>query len=413
MVRLTYDRKPEEEQMARNVVVVSAKRTPFGRYLGGLSRVDPLDLAAEAGREAIKQAQIAPGEIIDRVFVGNCFAASFDTASVVGRQISLKLGYTCFCITLDTACCSPLTALRLARQGLSSGEFEAALIIGVESLSRVPHLVRGVRSGVKAGAVKMEDPIFPIEYKGYAPVAIDAEFGADKLGITREEMDAWALASHRKWAGADQAGRFLDEIVPVSIPGRRGTLVVDRDEQPRPDTTLEGLASLKPIFGTSSITAGNAPGLNDGAVAMVVMTAEKAEALGLTPLAEIVACAGAAESPDGMSWVPARAIENALEQAGLCVDDLDLVEINEAFAAVPLVSTRILAGDDDDRWDALKAVTNVNGGAVAIGHPVGASGLRILSTLVYELRRRGGGTGAAAICGGLAQGEGIVVRSCQ
>lgn len=397
--------------MTEPIVIVSAKRSPFGRYLGGLSEVDPVELAHRVGKAALAQAGISPGQEIQELFVGNCFPASFETASVIGRQIGLKLGYRCFATSVDTACCSPLTALRMAWQGLQAGRFDAALVVGVESMSRVPHLVRGVRKGVKAGAVNMEDPIFPIEYKGYAPVSLDAEHGARKYGIGREQMDAWALRSHQRWAAAESAGKFADELVPFEMQVRRKTMSIERDEQPRPDTTLERLASLPPIFGSEGITAGNAPGLNDGAAAMVVMTERRAMALGIAPLAELIVCTGASDAPEGMSWVPATALGPALESAGLVASDLTLLEVNEAFAAVPLVSTRVLSGDDDDAWAELQERTNVNGGAVAIGHPVGASGLRILGTLVYELRRRGGGIGAAAICGGLAQGEAVIVRS--
>jgi len=392
--------------MNDRVFITGARRSPFGRYLGGLSGKNPLELAAEIGDAALRQAQLPP-EAIDQVYVGNCFAASFDTASVVGRQLALGLGISGFATTVDTACCSPLTALRLAVLEMAAGRTETALIVGVESMSRVPHLARGLRQGVRAGPVTLADPIFPIEYKGYAPVAQDAQFGAEKYGISRAEMDGWALRSHQRWADAMEAGRFDDEIVPLTVRGRKGSLTVARDEQPRPDTTLEKLASLKPIFGTDCITAGNAPGLNDGAAAMVLVSGRKgtpAAALG-----SILACAGTSDAPNGIGWVPAKAIRCALAGTDHRLEDLALLEINEAFAAMPLVSTRALADGDEELWARLKQQTNVNGGAVAIGHPVGASGLRILATLVYELRRRGGGLGAAAICGGLSQGEGVLV----
>lgn len=257
----------------------------------------------------------------------------------------------------------------------------------------------------------MIDPIFPIEYAGYAPVAKDAEYGADRYGVSRAEMDEWACGSHQKWQAAHEAGRFADELVPMEVKVRRKTVAVDRDEQPRPGTTVERLGALPPIFGTSCITAGNAPGLNDGAVAMVIMSPSKVAELGLEPLGHIVAQAPAADEPNGITWVPATASTAALEKAGSTVDDVDLIEINEAFAAMPLVSTRLLAGEDDARWQALLDRTNVNGGAVSIGHPVGASGLRLVTHLAYELKRRGGGRGLAAICGGLSQGEAVVVEA--
>ena len=397
--------------MESRIAIVAAKRSPFGKYLGGLSGMDPVRLAVEVASATLTSPGADLTSLVDRVFAGNCFPASFRTPSVVGRQIALKLGIGGFATTVDTACCSSLTALRLACNGIAAGEFGSALVVGVEVLSAVPHLVRGLRAGVRIGEVKMIDPIFPIEYAGYAPVAKDAEYGADRHGVSREEMDKWAHASHQKWLAAHEAGRFADELVPMENQVRRKTVIVDRDEQPRPDTPLERLAALPPVFGTSCITAGNAPGLNDGAVAMVVMSADKAAELGLKPLGHITAQACAADEPNGITWVPASASTAALEKAGRSIDDIDLIEINEAFAAMPLVSTRLLAGEDDGRWRGLLERTNVNGGAVAIGHPVGASGLRLVAHLAYELKRRGGGSGLAAICGGLSQGEAVIVEA--
>ncbi len=396
--------------MSEPIVLVAAKRSPFGKYLGTLARLDPVDLATLVARAALS----APGRDltgdIEQVFVGNCIPASFETGSVTGRQIALALGIPGFATTFDTACCSPLTALRTAVWGMRLGEISSALVIGVEMMSRAPHIAHGLRGGVKAGAVSLVDPIFPIEYRGYNSVAADASDGAAKYGISRHELDSWALGSHRKWVAADRAGRFDDEIVPIRIKRRRGDVIFARDEFPRPDTTLAQIATLPPVFGSRTTTAGNAPGLNDGCSAAVVMTAARAAELGLEPIAEIVEAAPVTAEPEGISWIPALAIRNVLERTGTALEAVDLIEINEAFAAMPLVSTRILAGEDDELWLRLLERTNVNGGAVAIGHPVGASGLRIAMTLAYELRRRGGGLGVAAICGGLSQGEAVLVR---
>lgn len=396
--------------MTTEVVAVTAKRSAFAKFLGTLSEMDPVDLAAAAGAAALA----GPPDLkaaVERVFVGNCMPASCNTGSVVGRQVGLKLGLNVFATTVDTACCSPLTALRLAAAGIRAGEYSAALVIGVEVMSRVPHLLRGARTGVKAGAITMQDPIFPIEYAGYNPVAVDAANGAARYGVTRPQMDAWAVRSHRQWDAANRQGWFADEVVPVEVRAGRNTIRFAVDESPRPDATPEKLGTLPPIFGSATITAGNAPGLNDGAAAMVIMSAGKARELGVQPLCRIVEQVACTSTPDGISWVPALAIRAALERAGLKLSDLKLLEINEAFAAMPLVSTRVLALDDDTLWGELQGRTNVNGGAVAIGHPVGASGLRIAATLAYELRRRGGGLGAAAICGGLAQAEAVIVHA--
>ncbi|MBM4355864.1 MAG: thiolase family protein [Deltaproteobacteria bacterium] len=390
-------------------ILASARRTPFGRYLGGLAGLDPVELAVTACNAALGDAGI-PAEAVDLLVAGNCFSMSLPTASVAGRQLGLRLGIDRFSASVDTACCSPMTALRLADQAIRLGEADVVLVAGMESMSRVPHLARGLRLGVKAGAVQLQDPIFPIEYAGFAPVAVDAERGALRYGIDRAAMDAFAARSHRTWGEAVAAGRLAAELARVEIPGRKGPQIVDADEQPRPDTTAEALAGLKPIFGTASITAGNAPGLNDGAAAAILVSGRKAAEMGIRPLAAIEAAAGTTSTPEGMSWVPALALRAALGRAGRTVSDLDLIEINEAFAAVPLVSLRVLADGDGALESRLHERTNVNGGAVAIGHPVGASGLRLVATLAHELARRGGGLGAAAICGGLAQGEAVLVR---
>jgi acetyl-CoA C-acetyltransferase len=393
----------------QGTIIASARRTPFGRYLGALSSLDPVELALAPCQAVLADAGIEPG-MVDLVVVGNCFSTSLQTPSVVGRQLALKLGINRFSMSVDTACCSPMTALRMAWQAIQLREADIVLVVGTESLSRVPHLARGLRTGVKAGSIQLQDPIFPIDYAGYAPVAVDAETGARKHGIDRGDMDEFAARSHRLWGEAMTDGRLAAEIVPVQIPDRKGVRTVAVDEQPRPDATPESLAALKPVFGTTSITAGNAPGLNDGAAAVLLVSEQKSEALGLRPLAIIETAVGVTASPDGMSWVPALALEAALGRVRRKVVDLDLIEINEAFAAVPLVSLKVLAQGDEELAARLQYRTNANGGAVAIGHPVGASGLRLVATLVHELSRRGGGLGGAAICGGLAQGEALLVQ---
>ncbi len=396
--------------MSTDIVIVSARRSPFGRYLGSLSQMQPTDLAVHVARAALLGCGPDAMKHIDQVFVGNCISSSFETGSVTGRQIGLALGLDVFCTTVDTACCSPLTALRMAMWGMRLSEIGSALIIGVESMSLVAHMSRQMRTGVRIGEVKLTDPIFPITYPGYNPVAVDASDGATRYGISRGMLDAFAMGSHLKWAAANAGGRFADEIVPVPVRKGKEEYVFDTDEQPRPGGSIAGISMLPTVFGSSSTTAGNAPGLNDGCSAMVVMTRERAKDLGLCVLGTVVDMAGVTDMPSGISWIPAHAIRKVLDRNELAVDDLDLIEINEAFAAMPLVSTRILAGEDEDRWHGLLARTNVNGGAVAVGHPVGASGLRIAMTLMYELRRRSGGTGVAAICGGLTQGEAVLIR---
>ncbi|MHB8202516.1 MAG: thiolase family protein [Desulfomonilaceae bacterium] len=397
--------------MTDKYVIVGAKRTPFGKYLGSLSEMEPLDLAVHAAKSSLTSQGWDITPEIDHVFVGNCIPGSFETGSVTGRQISLKLGLNKFTITIDTACCSPLTALRMALWGLKLGEYSSALVIGVESMSKVPHMSRDLRNGVRIGEVKLRDQIFPISYPGYNPVAIDASDGADKYDVPKRMLDAWAVASHHKWFAAAEAGKFSDEIAPISVRKGRETFVFSTDESPRSNSTLAAVEQLPPVFGAKTTTAGNAPGLNDGASAIVVMTQKRASDLGLEPVAAIEEMAGEIDMPHGISWIPALTIKKVLSRAGMDLEQLDLIEINEAFAAMPLVSAKILADGDKDKWFELLQRINVNGGAIAIGHPVGASGLRIAMTMMYELRRRGGGLGVAAICGGLTQGEAVIIRA--
>ncbi len=396
--------------MTDKYLIVGAKRTPFGKYLGSLSEMEPLDLAVHAAKSSLTSQGWDITPEIDHVFVGNCIPGSFETGSVTGRQISLKLGLNKFTITLDTACCSPLTALRMALWGLKLGEYSSALVIGVESMSKVPHMSRDLRNGVRIGEVKLRDQIFPISYPGYNPVAIDASDGAEKYDVPKRMLDAWAVASHQKWFAASEAGKFSDEIAPISVRKGRETFVFSTDESPRSNSTLAAVEQLPPVFGAKTTTAGNAPGLNDGASAIVVMTQKRASDLGLEPVAAIEEMAGEIDMPHGISWIPALTIKKVLSRAGMDLEQLDLIEINEAFAAMPLVSAKILADGDKNKWFKLLQRINVNGGAIAIGHPVGASGLRIAMTMMYELRRRGGGLGVAAICGGLTQGEAVIIR---
>lgn len=403
--------RPEAITMADTYVIVGAKRTPFGKYLGALSETEPIDLGVHAGRAALNAQGRDLSPEIDQVFVGNCIPPSFETGSVTGRQIALKLGLDRFTITLDTACCSPLTALRMALWGLRLGEISSALVIGVESMSLVPHMSRQLRGGVRIGEVKLKDQIFPISYPNYNSVAVDASDGAEKYEVPKRMLDAWAMASHLKWAKAQEQGKFNDEIVPILAKKGKERTRFETDESPRPQGNLAAIEQLPTIFGAKSTTAGNAPGLNDGASAMVIMTKRRALELGLKPLGELVEMTGETDMPYGISWIPALTIKKALMRANLDLGSIDLIEINEAFAAMPLVSTKILADGNTPKWHELLKKTNVNGGAIAMGHPVGASGLRIAMTMMYELRRRGGGLGVAAICGGLTQGEAAIIRA--
>lgn len=396
--------------MANKCVIVAAKRTPFGRYLGSLSEMEPIDVAVHAATAALTSRGVDLSGEIDQLFVGNCIPGSFEGSSVTGRQIGLKLGLDRFTITLDTACCSPLTALRMALWGMRLGELSSALVIGVESMSRVPHTTRQLRTGVRIGEVKLTDWIFPISYPGYKPVSVDASDGAEKYGIPKRMLDTWSMASQRKWAQAKAAGKFDEELAPIPVKKGREEFLFAVDEFPRPNGSVAAIEQLPTVFGSKTTTAGNAPGLNDGAAAVVIMKEDRAKQLGLEPLGTIVEMAGETDTPHGISWIPALTIKKALAKAGIDLDSIDLIEINEAFAVMPLVSTKVLADGEVPQWYELLSKTNVNGGAIAIGHPVGASGLRIMMTMMYELRRRQRGLGVAAICGGLTQGEAVVVE---
>jgi acetyl-CoA C-acetyltransferase len=292
---------------------------------------------------------------------------------------------------------------------------EASIVmsVGAENMSNTPVVLNGHRWGTRLEKPTMVDHLNPIMYVGFNSIAQDAGEVALEHGINREMQDEWAYNSQMMYQLAKRAGKYKigEELTPVTIPQKKGEdLIFQEDEFPKPDTTLEGLAKLKTVYGSPTVTAGNSPGLDAGAAALIITKRSTAASHGLSPLAIILSVGSAARKPRLMAEVPAYAIQQALDRAGLSVEDLNLIEINEAFAAVPLVSTKILANNDLKKWETIKAMTNPNGGAIAIGHPVGASGARILMTAIYELRRRGGGVGAVGICGGLAQGDSAVIK---
>ncbi len=287
------------------------------------------------------------------------------------------------------------------------------MAVGAENMSNTPVVVNGHRWGTRLGKPTMVDHLNPIMYVGFNSIAVDAGEVALEHGVSREMQDEWAYNSQMKYQAAKKTGKFKigEELTTVTIPQRKGEdLLFEEDEFPKPHTTLEKLATLKTVYESPTVTAGNSPGLDAGAAALIITKRSTAESLGLAPLGIILSVGSAAREPHLMAEVPAYAIQQSLDRADLTVDNLDLIEINEAFAAVPLVSTKILANDDPTKWKTIKAMTNPNGGAIAIGHPVGASGARILMTAMYELRRRGGGVGAVGICGGLAQGDAAVIK---
>jgi acetyl-CoA C-acetyltransferase len=333
---------------------------------------------------------------------------------VAARQTLLKAGLPpeTPSISLDKACVSAMSAVKLGGMAMRLGEVEVAIGGGATSFSQEPLIVRGLRfNGFRLGDIKMEDPLFQLGYKDYNPVSVDTDNVAAEYGILREEQDEWALRSHQNYGKAWKEGKFKDEIIPLEIAQKRKELfVLDIDEQYRGDTTLEKLSKLKPIYGCKAVTAGNAPGLNDGAAAILFMTRKKAEELHLEPIGTIVAMTSIAIHPNRMPEGPGFAIKKVLDLARMKLDQIDVIEINEAFAAVPLVSIEVLCNRDKILAKKIRGKTNINGSAIAIGHPNTASGARIMMTLAYELRRRGGGCAIGAICGGLAQADACIIK---
>jgi acetyl-CoA C-acetyltransferase len=391
--------------MAGSVIVAGA-RTPMGRLLGSLKDFSGADLGGFAIKGALERAGVAP-EQVDYVIMGQVLQAG--AGQITARQAAVKAGIpmTVPAITINKVCLSGLDAIALADQLIRAGEFEVVVAGGMESMTQAPHLLPNSRSGYKYGSVQMLDSM---AHDGLFCAFDDCAMGESterynaKLGITREEQDAFSALSHQRAAEAAKNGLFDDEIVPVEIPQRKGDpIVFSTDEGVRADTTADLLAKLRPAFAPDgTITAGSSSQISDGGAAVVVMSRAKAEELGLPWLAEIGAH-GVVAGPDAsLQSQPANAIKAALAKESLSVDDLDLVEINEAFASVGIQSMRELGLDSGK--------VNVNGGAIAMGHPIGMSGARLALTLALELARRGGGVGAAALCGGGGQGDALVLR---
>ncbi|RJK98169.1 acetyl-CoA C-acetyltransferase [Vallicoccus soli] len=387
-------------------VIVAGARTPMGRLLGSLKDLSAADLGGVAIEGALRRAGVAP-EQVEYVVMGQVILAG--AGQIPARQAAVKAGIpmTVPALTINKVCLSGLDAIALADQLIRAGEFEVVVAGGMESMTQAPHLLPGSRTGTKYGSIEVLDAMaHDALFCAFDQCAMgeSTERYNARLGISREDQDAFSARSHQNAARAQKDGRFDEEIVPVTVPQRRGEpLVVDTDEGVRADTTAELLAKLRPAFAPDgTITAGSSSQISDGACAVVVMSRAKAEELGLEWLAEVGAH-GVVAGPDAsLQSQPANAVRRALAKEGLGVDDLDLVEINEAFASVGIQSTRELGVDPEK--------VNVNGGAIALGHPVGMSGARIVLSLALELRRRGGGTGVAALCGGGGQGDALVVR---
>jgi acetyl-CoA C-acetyltransferase len=392
--------------MSGNVIVAGA-RTPIGRFLGGLSAMSSTDLGGVAIRAALEKSGVGPDQV-DYVIMGQVLQAG--VGQIPARQAAVNAGIAMDvpALTINKVCLSGINAIALADQLIRAGECEIVVAGGMESMTNAPHLLPKSREGFKYGDVTVRDHM---AYDGLWDVFTDQAMGGltesrnvDGEQLTREEQDEFSARSHQLAAAGWKNGVFADEVVPVEVPQRRGDpLVVSEDEGVRGDTTAESLAKLRPAFSKDgTITAGSASQISDGACAVVVMSKAKADALGLEWLAEIGASGQVAGPDSTLQSQPARAIVTACEKEGIAISDLDLVEINEAFAAVGIAATRELGLDPD--------LVNVNGGAISLGHPIGMSGARIVLHLALELKRRGGGVGAAALCGGGGQGDALVVH---
>ncbi|MFF5209719.1 acetyl-CoA C-acetyltransferase [Streptosporangium sp. NPDC000396] len=387
-------------------VIVAGARTPIGRLLGSLSDLSAVELGGIVIKAALERSGVAP-EAVQYVIMGQVLQAG--SGQIPARQAAVKAGIpmTVPSLTINKVCLSGLDAIALADQLIRAGEFDIVVAGGMESMSNAPHLLPGLRKGVKYGGAGIVDSMaFDGLTDAYDQIAMgeSTERHNARLGLTREEQDEFSARSHQLAAAAIKNGVFDDEVVPVSIPQRKGDPVVfSADEGVRGDTTAEVLARLRPSFTKDgTITAGSASQISDGACAVVVMSKAKAEELGIEWLAEIGAHGNVAGPDNSLQSQPANAIKHALGKQGLSVEDLDLLEINEAFAQVVIQSAKELGVP-------LEKI-NVNGGGIAVGHPIGASGARIVLTLAHELKRRGGGLGAAGLCGGGGQGDALIIR---
>ena len=387
-------------------VIVDGLRTPFGKLGGALASVPAIDLAHPLIAELIKRNNIK-GTDVDEVILGQVVQAG--CGQIPSRQALIKAGLptTCESTTVNKVCASGMRAVTIGDLRIRAGDGHIIIAGGMESMSQAPYLVdaNSARFGKRMGHVSFKDAMLtdglecPVKF---VHMAVHGANVADELKVSRAEQDEWALRSHQLACKAIEAGRMKDEILPVTVTQGKKTTVVDKDEAPRADTTLEALSKLKPVFTESgSVTAGNAPGINDGASVLLVMSKSKAQELGLKPIAKVLTHASLGQDVQYLATAPALATKKALEKVNLKPSDLELVEINEAFSAVAITSMRML--------DLTQERVNVNGGAVALGHPIGASGARLLLTLAREMQRRDLKIGAAAICSGTGQGDCVIL----
>jgi len=398
------------------VAVISGVRSPFGKFGGVLRDFTLPKLGGLVAAEAIRRAGIAP-EDVEEVATGVNLPGGDRS---IARQLLIEAGIPTerVAYTVDRACCSSMAAVNMVSRSIRLGEVNVALAGGAENMSRVPYFLTDFRWGHRLGDVHLKDQLVIADPMTGKPRALQAGEEGVEFGITREEQDRWAVRSNELYFKAKAACNFNDELMTIEVPQERAEpIFFSDDESPRADVSLEKLAKLPTIYGSPTVTAGNAPGLSTGSSAIVLMSLEEAKRRDKEPLATLLGWAMASGHPDRIASIPAESARLSLAKAGLTIDEIDLIEINEAFAAVPLVSTLIMAGRDHKKAEAIRAKTNVNGGAIAMGHPTGATGARMIMTLMYELRRRRAAAkdsrpyyGLATLCGGIGEGEAVIVK---
>jgi len=394
----------------KEVVIVGAARTPFGKFGGGMKGFKAVELGGFAIKEAMKRAGIE-GSQVDECIMGMVIPAG--QGQIPARQAAIKGGipHEVPCLTINKVCGSAMKAVTLGCQMIKCGDADIIVAGGMESMSNAPYVSNHTRWGARMNNVQMVDAM--VNDGLWCPendvhMAVIGGGVAAEYGITREQQDSWSYRSQKKWAEGEAEGKFEDERFPVEVVSKKGTVIIEKDEAPRPETTMEGLAKLPPlIVKDGTVTAGNAPGTNDGAAAIVIMSREKAEELGAPILATIRGYGQASALSKNIATVPGLAIKNLMEKCNVGLDQFDLIEVNEAFAAVPLVSCLGILGMSEEDMDQR---VNVNGSAVAVGHPIGATGARIIMTMIYELKRSGKKHGVAAICSGMAQGDAVWIE---
>lgn len=390
-------------------VIVNGKRTPFGRFGGAFREIPSFELGGIVLRKVLEGLPIEAREI-DQVILGLCLPG---VGLSPARQAVLSAGFPpeTNALSVDRACCSALTAVGIGMNLILTEQASVVIAGGMENMSRTPYLVPQMRWGARLGDLTIRDELVIRNAFLDMPMAKYAGEVAVEKGVDRREQDEWALRSHQRWAEAQGKGKFGEELIPVEIPSqKKERTLLTRDEHPRPDTTMQKLSALPPVYGSPTVTAGNASGIADGATATLLMSCKEAQKRGLEPLGRLVAYAPICGEPRESPLLPAVAIKKVLAQADLPLEAMKLIEINEAFAAMPLVSTLVLGDFDRAKTEKIRERVNVNGGAIAIGHPIGASGARLLMHLLYELKRRGGGYGVAAICGAIGQADAAIVE---